>query len=154
MFVFVVIAVVVAAICTLSDISEAIRFYAKRLPCSSCLKQVFIRTKAPYSTSLRSKVNLEANEREDSVVFAGVKFRHPISTSLRNLNISVPSPIQKASLLPLVTGLSCIIHAETGSGKTLCYLLPILKRLYDSGSSGRLRVLIIVPTKELAVQVT
>ena len=91
---------------------------------------------------------------DDSIVFAGVRFRHPIATSLRNLNLTYPSPIQKSSLLPLVTGLSCILHAETGSGKTFCYLLPILKRLYDSElhSSG-IRVMIIVPTKELAVQV-
>ena len=105
------------------------------------------RRKSIYSTST-------AIDDHDPIIFAGVRFRHPIATSLRKLNLTDPSPIQKSSLLPLVTGLSCILHAETGSGKTLCYLLPILKRLYDSDlySSG-IRVLIIVPTKELAVQV-
>ena len=102
-----------------------------------------------FSTSKALSIN-----DHNSIVFAGVRFRHPIAKSLRDLNLTDPSPIQKSSLLPLVTGLSCILHAETGSGKTLCYLLPILKRLHDSElhSSG-IRVLIIVPTKELAVQV-
>lgn len=94
---------------------------------------------------------------EDAIIFGGVKFRPPISTTLRSLNLTDPSPIQKASLVTLTTGLSCILHAETGSGKTLSYLLPILKKLYllneNSGISNRVRVLIIVPTKELAVQV-
>lgn len=90
------------------------------------------------------------------MVFAGVKFESPISTSLRGMGIASPSPIQQASLVALTTGLSCILHAETGSGKTLTYLLPILKRIYSSSSSNAgdgVQAMIVVPTKELAVQV-
>lgn len=95
---------------------------------------------------------------KDSVVFAGVKFGHPISSSLEYLGIQEPSPIQDEAILALSTGLSCIIHAETGSGKTLCYLLPLMKRLLaNKGSTeeGNLGVqaLIVVPSKELAIQV-
>lgn len=97
----------------------------------------------------------------DSLVFAGVKFQRPISTSLRSMGIQTPSPIQQASLVALATGLSCILHAETGSGKTLAYLLPILRRIYSSSAanaepesaSGPIQAMIVVPTKELAVQV-
>lgn len=91
----------------------------------------------------------------DSLVFAGVKFESPVSTSLRGMGIASPSPIQQASLVALTTGLSCILHAETGSGKTLTYLLPILKRIYSSSNSGGggIQAMIVVPTKELAVQV-
>jgi superfamily II DNA/RNA helicase len=92
----------------------------------------------------------------DVVTFAGVKFGVPLSTSMRTLGITEPTPIQKTSIAPLTAGLSCILHAQTGSGKTLTYLLPLLKRLL--GSDGTvdmtpLQGLIIVPTKELAVQV-
>ena len=90
-------------------------------------------------------------------IFAGVKFWHPVSSALGNLNISKPTPIQSASLVALTTGFSCLLHAETGSGKTLCYLLPLLKRLYYNEyrvqQSDRVKAIIILPTKELAVQV-
>ena len=53
-------------------------------------------------------------------------------------------------------GTSAILHAETGSGKTLTYLLPLLKRLHGADGTldmSPLQALIIVPTKELAVQI-
>jgi superfamily II DNA/RNA helicase len=92
----------------------------------------------------------------DTILFSGVKFGAPISTSLKSLGITEPSPIQKASIAPITSGLSCILHAQTGSGKTLAYLLPLLKRLSKSDGSvdmTPLQGLIIVPSKELAVQV-
>jgi superfamily II DNA/RNA helicase len=92
----------------------------------------------------------------DTILFSGVKFGAPISTSLKSLGITEPSPIQKSSIAPITSGLSCILHAQTGSGKTLAYLLPLLKRLSKSDGSvdmTPLQGLIIVPSKELAVQV-
>lgn len=57
----------------------------------------------------------------------------------------------------MTTGLSCIIHSQTGSGKTLTYLLPLLKRLYNEYEDKKqwepMQAMIIVPTKELVVQV-
>jgi superfamily II DNA/RNA helicase len=90
------------------------------------------------------------------IVFGGVKFGAPLSTSLGVLGITEPSPIQKASIAPLTSGLSCILHAQTGSGKTLAYLLPLLKRLLKNDGDidlTPLQGLIVVPSKELAVQV-
>ena len=75
---------------------------------------------------------------------------------MQKLGILEPTPIQKTSIAPLTAGLSCILHAQTGSGKTLTYLLPLLKRLLDSNGQvdkTPLQGLIVVPTKELAVQV-
>jgi hypothetical protein len=91
-------------------------------------------------------------------VFAGVRFDEPIASSLKALNIHEPSPIQEQAIFALSTGLSCIIHAETGSGKTLCYLLPLLKRLVDEkkkndNDNSKIVSIIVVPSKELAVQV-
>jgi superfamily II DNA/RNA helicase len=104
-----------------------------------------------------SKINSPGIEATTSqIVFGGVKFGAPLSTSLGALGITEPSPIQKASIAPLTSGLSCILHAQTGSGKTLAYLLPLLKRLLKSDGSvdlTPLQGLIVVPSKELAVQV-
>jgi superfamily II DNA/RNA helicase len=83
-----------------------------------------------------SKINSPGIETITSqIVFGGVKFGAPLSTSLGALGITEPSPIQKASIAPLTSGLSCILHAQTGSGKTLAYLLPLLKRLLKSDGS-------------------
>lgn len=98
----------------------------------------------------------KVSSSSDTILFSGVKFGTPISTSLKSLGITEPSPIQKASIAPITSGLSCILHAQTGSGKTLAYLLPLLKRLSKSDGSvdmTPLQGLIIVPSKELAVQV-
>ena len=104
--------------------------------------------------ALLAALGAGAGAAGDGLVFGGVKFPHPLSSSLAALGISEPSPIQKASLVALNSGLSCILHAETGSGKTLAYLLPLLKRLYGRGTlSMPVQALIVVPTKELAVQV-
>lgn len=107
------------------------------------------------STSIRAKA-AESSDSSNTLVFSGVKFHDPISSSLRSLGISEPSPIQKASIAQITSGLSCILHAQTGSGKTLAYLLPLLKRLTKNDGSvdmKPLQGLIIVPSKELAVQV-
>ena len=50
--------------------------------------------------------------------FSGVKFPLPISASLAALGLTTPTPIQKAAIGPLTSGLSAILHAETG---TFCY---------------------------------
>jgi superfamily II DNA/RNA helicase len=97
-------------------------------------------------------------DSSSSSVFAGVRFDEPIASSLKALNIHEPSPIQEQAIFALSTGLSCIIHAETGSGKTLCYLLPLLKRLVDEkkkndNDNSKIVSIIVVPSKELAVQV-
>ena len=93
-----------------------------------------------------------------NIIFGGVKFSEPISSSLTSMGITHPSPIQSSSLIQLNTGMSAILHAETGSGKTLAYLLPLLKRLrltttgYHT-TKPAIQAFIIVPTKELVLQV-
>ncbi|KAG6728898.1 hypothetical protein I3842_01G000200 [Carya illinoinensis] len=70
-------------------------------------------------------------------------------------------PIQRAVLVPALEGRDLIARAKTGTGKTLAFGIPIIKRLYENdeqrGSqrqSGRLpRVLVLAPTRELAKQV-
>ena len=91
----------------------------------------------------------------DDIVFSGIKFGSPISNALRSMDISNGTPIQLAAIPSLTMGQSAVLHAETGSGKTLTYLLPLLKRLYNNNNHNHipLQALIIVPTKELAVQV-
>ena len=47
--------------------------------------------------------------------FSGVKFPLPISASMAALGVTTPTPIQKAAIGPLTSGLSAVLHAETGT---------------------------------------
>ncbi len=62
-----------------------------------------------------------------------------------------PTPIQVAAIPPALAGQDLIGTAQTGTGKTAAFVLPILQRLL-SGPRGRIRTLILSPTRELAEQ--
>lgn len=73
---------------------------------------------------------------------------------LQSRRIVKPSPIQALAIPRLLDGMSAILHAETGSGKTMAFLLPLLERArsFEEGSDEPSTVLLLVPTRELAVQ--
>lgn len=81
--------------------------------------------------------------------------------SLENRGITSLFPIQRAVLVPALEGKDIIARAKTGTGKTLAFGIPILKRLTEDDQAGgsfrrsaRLpRVLVLAPTRELAKQV-
>jgi ATP-dependent RNA helicase RhlE len=64
-----------------------------------------------------------------------------------------PTPIQQEAIPLALAGRDLIGSAQTGTGKTAAFLLPILQRLAPNGSKHALRALILVPTRELAEQV-
>lgn len=68
-----------------------------------------------------------------------------------HLGYEVPTPIQKEAIPAILTSRDVIATAQTGSGKTAAFLLPILERLIKQ-SSARTRALVLSPTRELAVQ--
>jgi len=77
---------------------------------------------------------------------------HPsIMTGVQTLGYVTPTPIQFQSIPPIMRGRDLIGLAQTGTGKTAAFVLPILQRLLR-GPSGRVGALIISPTRELAEQ--
>ncbi len=70
--------------------------------------------------------------------------------SLERMQITVPSAVQAGSIPPALTGSDIIASAQTGSGKTIAYLLPLLINLKKSPDN---QAIIILPTRELALQV-
>src|SRR5207249_151526 len=68
------------------------------------------------------------------------------------LGYAAPTPIQKEAIPAILSGRDVIGTAQTGSGKTAAFLLPILQRLMKQ-SPGRTRALILSPTRELAAQI-
>ncbi|MBH9551950.1 DEAD/DEAH box helicase [Inhella gelatinilytica] len=64
-----------------------------------------------------------------------------------------PTPIQALTLPAVLAGRDVLALAETGSGKTAAYALPLLQRLLEPSPTPDPRVLVLVPTRELALQV-
>ena len=70
-------------------------------------------------------------------------------------NFTEPTPVQLAAIPPALEGRDLRVTAQTGSGKTAAFVLPMLNRLLGDGASHarvRIRVLILLPTRELAQQ--
>ncbi|MHC5202538.1 DEAD/DEAH box helicase [Myroides sp. LJL119] len=75
-----------------------------------------------------------------------------LDKALKELNITTPTPIQEKSFSVILSGRDVMGIAQTGTGKTFAYLLPILKQ-WKFANIDTPRVVIIVPTRELVVQV-
>ncbi len=76
---------------------------------------------------------------------------------LSSLNFSIPTPVQAAAIPQALAGKDVLATAQTGTGKTLAFLIPIIERLLQAGKAGvdksGIAALVLVPTRELAMQV-
>ncbi|WP_301130622.1 DEAD/DEAH box helicase, partial [Streptomyces cacaoi] len=87
--------------------------------------------------------------------FAGLEMPDRLKTTLRTQGMSVPFPIQAATLPNALAGRDVLGRGRTGSGKTLAFGLPLLARTAGrSAEPGSPLALVLVPTRELAQQVT
>ncbi|WP_300568185.1 DEAD/DEAH box helicase, partial [Flavobacterium sp.] len=75
-----------------------------------------------------------------------------VQKSLDELQLTTPTPIQEKSFSVIMSGRDMMGIAQTGTGKTFAYLLPILKQ-YKFVDTYNPRIMILVPTRELVVQV-
>ena len=85
------------------------------------------------------------------MTFTDLSLSPDLITALAKQQISEPSPIQIAAIPPLVTGKDAYLRAETGTGKTLAYLLPLFMRV--DAAQAATQVVIVAPTHELAIQI-
>lgn len=87
--------------------------------------------------------------------FSSLQLAEPILKALTDLGYTQPTPIQDKAIPVILSGKNLIAAAQTGTGKTASFVLPILQMLdTDRKLRGkRIRALILVPTRELAVQV-
>jgi superfamily II DNA/RNA helicase len=68
-------------------------------------------------------------------------------------NYEIATPVQEQVIPPILSGKDIIASAQTGTGKTAAFLLPVINRLLMHASNGSVRALVIVPTRELAIQI-
>ena len=93
---------------------------------------------------------------ESTIKFADLALVEPLHRALAEKNYTIPSPIQAKSIPFLLQGRDLIGVAQTGTGKTAAFALPILQRLAahpTPATPKRPRVLVLAPTRELAAQI-
>ena len=83
--------------------------------------------------------------------FTDLSLPPELIAALAKQQISEPSPIQIAAIPPLAAGKDAYLRAETGTGKTLAYLLPLFMRIDPAQAATQ--VVIVAPTHELAIQI-
>src|SRR3954451_19524352 len=86
--------------------------------------------------------------------FADLGLRPELLDALNGLGYEEPTPIQREAIGPLLEGRDLLGQAATGTGKTAAFALPLLQRLPDGRRSKDPLALLLVPTRELAVQVS
>ncbi len=84
--------------------------------------------------------------------FTKFDFNPKIAAGIRACNYEKPTPIQEKAIPAILNGRDIMGLAQTGTGKTAAFVLPILERLL-AGPRGKLRTLIVAPTRELAEQI-
>ena len=107
-----------------------------------------------FTTSIEAsstEVTADEAKSEPQSGFDGFGFSEALLKTLADKGYSDPSPIQKAAFPELMLGRDLVGQAQTGTGKTAAFALPLLERL-ESGQKTP-QVLVLAPTRELAMQV-
>ena len=88
--------------------------------------------------------------------FESLNIIEPILKSLKEEGYTTPTPIQTKAIPIILTGKDLIGCAQTGTGKTAAFAIPVLQHLYNKEKKGEKRIirsLILTPTRELALQI-
>jgi ATP-dependent RNA helicase DeaD len=96
--------------------------------------------------------NFDINDAPSS--FDDLGLRPELLRALSGLGYEEPTPIQREAIPPLLERRDLLGQAATGTGKTAAFALPILQHLPADGSRRAPLAMVLVPTRELAVQVS
>ncbi len=88
-----------------------------------------------------------------NAAFSALGLDDKIVAALTALGYEEPTPIQEQTIPPLIAGKDLLGQAATGTGKTAAFALPILQRMVNEGRSQGPMAVVLVPTRELAMQV-
>ena len=96
----------------------------------------------------------EPQPGSDAVTFGDLGLRAELLAAVTTLGYEEPTPIQSEAIPPLLEGRDLLGQAATGTGKTAAFALPILHRMQSGDRGPEPMALVLVPTRELAVQVS
>lgn len=112
---------------------------------------------APYVTANK----MEDAHQKSAVTFKDLHICKELEDTLENIGITHPTTVQLQTIPKVMKGHNVLCAAETGCGKTLSYLLPVVQRLQaekqtdvNTESTNRISAVILVPSRELAEQIT
>ncbi|HSV87910.1 MAG TPA: DEAD/DEAH box helicase [Bacteroidales bacterium] len=81
-------------------------------------------------------------------------FEERILLGIEAMNYHLPTPVQEQVIPCIMAGKDVIASAQTGTGKTAAFLLPVLNRIVSNRQGDFIKCLIVVPTRELAIQIS
>jgi ATP-dependent RNA helicase DeaD len=94
----------------------------------------------------------EDNNQEDgAMTFEGLGLSAPILKAIAEIGYEAPTPIQEKTIPPMLAGRDLIGQAQTGTGKTAAFAIPILEKI--DLAVPEVQALVLAPTRELAIQV-
>lgn len=94
---------------------------------------------------------VRTHNRIELILFTELKLSKTMQRQLADANFIYPTPVQEAALPPALEGRDVLATAQTGTGKTLSFLIPLVERM--STAPRETKALILLPTRELAMQV-
>jgi ATP-dependent RNA helicase RhlE len=108
------------------------------------ISHIFIFYTRPLPTGHKQKTALR---------FSEFNFNEGLAEGIAFSGYEVATPVQEQVIPPILAGRDIIASAQTGTGKTAAFLLPIMNRLIEHRIDGQVGALVIVPTRELAIQI-
>ncbi|HCA82230.1 MAG TPA: DEAD/DEAH box helicase, partial [Flavobacteriales bacterium] len=91
------------------------------------------------------------------MTFAQFELNEQLLSTLQKAAFSVPTPIQEQSIPHILAGRDIFGCAQTGTGKTAAFALPVIQHLTQksiTGNQRKIRTLVLAPTRELALQIS
>jgi superfamily II DNA/RNA helicase len=85
--------------------------------------------------------------------FTEFGFEPALLEGISSMGFEITTPVQEQTIPLILEGKDIIASAQTGTGKTAAFLLPVIHRIMNSGRRDRIKALVIVPTRELAMQI-
>jgi len=113
-------------------------------------------TAAPADDKLADALPGEADYGPTPDSFATMQLRPEVLRAVTEMGYEKPTQVQQRAFRPMLAGRDLIVQARTGSGKTAAFGLPFAQGLVDPNlpcKDGRIQALVLVPTRELALQV-
>jgi len=112
------------------------------------LRKAFHELKVGYIHGVEKE---EVHEKQTS--FYDLELHPDIEDGLDSMGFKNPTPIQAEAIPHILDRRDLLGIAQTGTGKTAAFLLPTMDRILDTPDNGKVKALVVVPTRELALQI-
>uniref|UniRef100_A0A673J4Z8 RNA helicase n=1 Tax=Sinocyclocheilus rhinocerous TaxID=307959 RepID=A0A673J4Z8_9TELE len=134
-----------------SDVLEVCSVFYFSLSLSLSLSRALTLSRALFQSEAFFE---DASQYDENLTFQDMNLSRPLLKAITTMGFKQPTPIQKACVPVGLLGKDICACAATGTGKTAAFMLPVLERLiYKPRETQVTRVLVLVPTRELGIQV-